>query len=273
MSTVIAATQVKALRDKTGISMGDCKKALVEANGDEAQAMEILQKKFAGQMEMRANKEAANGRIGAYADGKVGALIELRCETDFVANNDDFKAAANCIAEIAARSGITDPEQLLNTKGPDGRTAQDIMTTAYSTLKENMQLARAACIDNAAACYVHHNGLVGTIIAASGDGGEIAKQICWHIAAQKVLEGLTRADIPKDSVEQARKTMKEQAGDKPPQIADKIVDGKMNKWFGERILPEQPFLPGDGKETVGEVAGKAGITLTGYLKFELGEKA
>lgn len=272
MPETITATQVKALRDKTGISMGDCKKALTESGGDEAQAIEILRRKYAGQMDMRADKEAANGRIGAYADGRVGALVELRCETDFVANSADFKSAANALAGIAARSGATAPEKLLAAKGDEGQSGQDIITAAYSKLKEKMVLARAAKLDKGAACYVHHNGLVGTVVAASGPGGEAAKQMCMHIAAQKVLDGLTREDISPAEVDKARQLMREQAAGKPANIVDKIVLGKMDKWYGERVLLEQAFAM-DDKKTVGQVAKEAGITISGYLKFELGAKS
>ncbi len=272
MATTIPASQVKALRDKTGISMGDCKKALVEAEGDEAKAIEILQKKYAGQMETRADKEAANGRIGAYADGQVGAVVELRCETDFVAHSDHFKAAADALARLVAKSGVTDPDQLLQAKGDDGKSGQDIVAAAYATLKENMKIARAGRIDRGVACYVHHNGLVGTVVAADADGDEVARQICMHTAAQRTLHGLTREDVDPGEVEKARERMTEQAAGKPENIVEKIVTGKMNKWYGERVLLEQPFAM-DDKKTVAQVAKEAGITVSGYLKFELGVKA
>lgn len=271
METKIPATQVKALRDKTGISMGDCKKALLEAEGDDAKALEVLQTKFAGQMEKRADKEAANGRIGAYTDGKVGALVELRCETDFVATNDQFKSAADAIAQIVGHTGTTEPEQILQTKGPDGRTGQDIITNAYAMLKENIKIARAARIDKGIASYVHHNGLVGTIVAADTEGDGLAKQICMHTAAQQTLDGLTREDVDAAEAEKARERMKEQAAGKPESIVEKIVTGKMNKWFAERVLLEQPFAL-DDKKTVGQVAKDGGVTLSGYLKFVLGAK-
>lgn len=271
MAATIAATQVKALRDKTGISMGDCKKALVEADGDESQALDILQRNHAGQMERRADKETAHGRIGAYTDGKVGALVELRCETDFVGNSEDFKSAASALAELAAKSGVTDPEQLLKTSGDDGQSGQDIIAAAYGKLKENIKLARVAKIDNGVAWYVHHNGLVGTVLAADSDGDGAAKQISMHIAAQPTLDGLIRGDVDSGEVEKAGALMREQAVGKPENIVEKIVTGKMNKWYAERVLIEQPFAI-DDKKTVGQVAEQAGIKISGFLKFELGAK-
>ncbi len=271
MAATISASQVKSLRAKTGISMSDCKKALAQADGDESQAMDILQKQYAGQMEKRADKEAANGRIGAFVDGEAGALVELRCETDFVANSDHFKSAADALARLASKGGVTDTDQLLQTKSDDGNTGQDIIAAAYGTLKENIKLARVARIEGGVACYVHHNGLVGTVIAADGDGGELGKQICMHTAAQQTLDGLSRDDIDATEVEKARELMKYQAKGKPENIVEKIVSGKMDKWYGERVLLEQPFAL-DDKKTVGQVAKDAGITVSGYLRFELGGK-
>ncbi len=271
MAATISASQVKSLRAKTGISMSDCKKALVEANGDEDQAMDILQKQYAGQMEKRADKEAANGRIGAFADGEVGALVELRCETDFVANSEHFKSAADALARLAAKGGVADPERLLQAQSDDGNTGQDIIAAAYGTLKENIKLARVARIESGVSCYVHHNGLVGTVIAADGDGSGLGKQICMHTAAQQTLDGLNRDDVDATEVEKAREFMKDQATGKPENIVEKIVSGKMDKWYGERVLLEQPFAL-DDKKTVGQVAKDAGIAISGYLRFELGGK-
>ena len=267
----ISAAQVKSLRDKTGISMGDCKKALVETDGNEEQALDILKKKYEGKLDTRAHKEAANGRIGAYTDGKIGALVELRCETDFVANNKDFVTAANDIAKLSADTGITDVNTLLETKGQDGRTAKDIIAEAYGKLQEKIVLERSQTIKNGAAWYVHHNGLIGTIVAAEDANPEVAKHICMHVAAQKVLSGLKRDDVNQKEVEEARSIMMEQAKGKPEEIATKIVDGKMNKWYGERVLLEQPFAM-DDKKTVGQIAEEAKMKIVGYLKYELGVK-
>ncbi len=272
MAATISASQVKSLRDKTGISMSYCKKALVEAEGDQTQAMDILQKQYAGQVDKRADKEAANGRIGAFVDGEAGALVELRCETDFVANSDPFKSAADALARLASKRGVTDPDQLLQTQSDDGNTGQDIIAAAYGTLKENIKLARVTRIEGGVACYVHHNGLVGTVIAADGDGSGVAKQICMHTAAQQTLDGLNRDDLDPAEIKKAREWMKDQAKGKPENIVEKIVVGKMDKWYGERVLLEQPFAL-DDKKTVAQVAKDAGITVSGYLKFELGVKS
>jgi len=267
----ISAAQVKALRDKTDISMADCKKALVEAGGDENQALEILKKKYADQMEGRSHKEAGNGRIGAFTNGQCGALIELRCETDFVANSEAFIETANALAALVVQSGETDINKILETKDANEKSGKELIADAYGKLKENINLSRASKIDQGVGCYVHHNGRVGTVVAADGSGDQIAKHICMHVAAQQVLTGLRREDVAPDEVEQARARMMEQAQGKPPEIAEKIVNGKMNKWYGERVLLEQPFAM-DDKKTVQNVADEAGINLSGYIKMEVGQE-
>ena len=236
MAATISASQVKSLRDKTGISMSDCKKALVQADGDESQAMNILQKQYAGQMKKRADKEAANGRIGAFVDVKAGALVELRCETDFVGSSDHFKSAADALARLASEGGVTDPDQLLQTKADDGTTGQDIIAAAYGTLKENIKLARVARIEGGVACYVHHNGLVGTVIAADGDGSGVAKQICMHTAAQQTLDGLNRDDVNATEVEKAREFMKDQATGKPENIVEILSAESMLRYYKTPVM-------------------------------------
>src|SRR5262245_22761596 len=152
----ISAKQVQALRSKTDLAMMDCKAALVEAAGDETKALEILRKKFADKMSTRSDKEAANGRIGVFADGKAAALVEVRCETDFVATNDAFRALADSVAQASASSGVTDVEKLKGTKTAAGRTVNELFVDAFGKLKENMNVQRAMRLDGAGACYVHH---------------------------------------------------------------------------------------------------------------------
>ncbi|MCG3137845.1 MAG: Elongation factor Ts [Phycisphaerae bacterium] len=269
--TTISAAQVKALRDKTGVSMGDCKNALVEAGGDETKAMELLKRKYAGKLDTRADKEAANGRIGAYVNGLIGALVELRCETDFVSANSEFAKSANALAAIAAQHRLSDPNAVLEAKGADGHSGKDIITETYGKFQEKLVIARVATIEHGVAFYVHHNGKIGSVVAASQPNPEVAKQICMHIAAQQTIDGLNREAVDPQAVAEARSFMMEEAKGKPANIAEKMVEGKLNKWYAERVLLEQPFAL-DDKITIGQMAKDAGMTVTGYLKFELGVK-
>lgn len=265
----ITAKQVQALRTKTDLAMMDCKKALVEAGGDENKALEILRKKFADKMSQRAEKETANGRIGVYADDKAVALAELRCETDFVATNDEFKGVADKLAEHCAVTGVTDVEEAKKTKMNGGSTVEEFLVDAFGKMKENLQLRRLSRIEGAGACYVHHNGKVGAAIACNNAPGDAGRSICMHIASTPVIMGLKREDVDATAVSDAREEAKEGAKGKPEQIANKIIDGKMDKWYSERVLVEQPFVM-DDKKSVGEFAKENGFSIEGYIKYEVG---
>jgi elongation factor Ts len=268
----ISAKQVQALRSKTDLAMMDCKNALVEAGGDEAKALEILRKKFADKMSVRADKEAANGRIGIFADGGGAALCEVRCETDFVATNDTFRALADQIAEAALRSGLTEGEKLKSAQAAGGRAVNDLLVDAFGKLKENMNVQRARLVAGAGAAYVHHNGKVGAAIGCDKAPGEAGRHVCMHIASTQLITGLTREDVPTADVEAARAKFKEEVKGKPEQIIDKIVSGKMDKWYGERVLVEQPFVM-DDKKTVGAYAKEHGFVVQAFAKMEVGAKS
>ena len=265
----ISAKQVQALRAKTGLAMMDCKKALVEADGNEAKAMEILREKFAGKMADRAHKETANGRIGVFADGESAVLVELRCETDFVATNDGFKAFADSLAAQCARTGITDVETFKASTMPDGKTVNDLFVDAFGKMKENLALRRLVKIEGSGACYVHHNGKVASAITCEGDPGEAGRQICMHIASTTTILGVTREEVDAALVKEARDKATEEAAGKPEQIIEKIVNGKMDKWFAERVLPEQAFVM-DDKKTVGDHAKENGFTIGRFVRYEVG---
>ncbi len=265
----ISAKQVSALREKTGLAMMDCKKALVEAAGDDQKALDILRRKFADKMTERADRETANGRIGAYGGASGAALVELRCETDFVATNSDFRSMADKLAETSATTGVTEVESFKSAKMAGGQTVQDFLIDAFGRIKENIQVKRLARLDGTGACYVHHNGRVGTAIACDKDPGEAGRNICMHIASTPVILGLRRDDVPAGLVAQAKEKAAEEAAGKPPQIIDKIVAGKMDKWYAERVLVEQPFVMDDTK-SVKQIAEENGFNILGYLKFEVG---
>lgn len=269
--SAISAKQVQALRAKTGLAMMDVKSALVEAGGNEEAAIEILRKKFADKMSTRADREAANGRIGVHADDKAAAMCELRCETDFVATNSDFRMVADKIAEHCAASGITDVEQLKSSKMPDGQTVQGFLTDAFGRLKENMQLKRLVRLEGPGASYVHHNGQVGTIIVGTADPGDAGRGVCMHIASAATISGRVREDVPEKEIAEAREKASADLGGKPPEIQQKIVSGKMDKWFAERVLVEQPFVM-DDKKSVGEFARENGFEIKDFVKFEVGER-
>jgi elongation factor Ts len=265
----ITAKQVQALRAKTDLAMMDCKKALVEADGDETQALDILRKKFADKMAERSDREVANGRIGVYADDNAVSLIELRCETDFVATNDDFKALANKLAEHCAKSGITDVEAFKTSKMDGGGTVHEFLVDAFGKMKENLELRRLSRAEGPGACYVHHNGKVAAAILCDTPPGEAGRSVCMHIASTQTIMGCVREDVPPATVAEAREAAAESAQGKPEQIVAKIVDGKMNRWFSERVLVEQPFVM-DDKKSIGEFGKENGFAVKSFLKAEVG---
>ena len=265
----ITAKQVQALRAKTDLAMMDCKKALVEADGDEAKAMEILRKQFANKMSDRAEKETANGRIGVFADDTAVALVEVRCETDFVATNDTFQAFADRIAERCARTGLTTVDELKASKLPDGMTVGDALTDLYGKLKENMSIHRLKKLDGAGACYVHHNGKVGAAIICDTPPGEPGRHVCMHVASTQDIFGVVREDLDQKRVADARERAMGEVEGKPEQIREKIVTGKMNKWYGTHVLTEQPFVM-DDKKSVNDFAKENAFAIKAFLKFEVG---
>lgn len=275
----ISASQVQALRAKTDLPLMDCKKALIEANGSEEGAIELLRKRFADKMSSRADKEAANGRIGAFTDAKGGALAEMRCETDFVAGNSVFVELANGFARQVAATHGKSPAELIDSKAEfaGGRTMKQLMADAFGKLNENMEFRRGQCIHGACSSYVHHNGKVGAIVALDKANDEIGRQICMHVASRQLLLGLDRSAVDKKAVAEAEEAVRAEMkadpknASKPANIIDKMFAGKMDRWYGERVLIEQPFAL-DDKKTVGQAAKEAGVTITGYLRFELGEK-
>ncbi len=265
----ITAQQVQRLRSKTDLAMMDCKKALVESGGDETRALEILRKKFADKMSDRADKETANGRIGVFADDQAASLAELRCETDFVATNDAFKELANTVAEQCARTGITDVEKLKTSKLPNGRTVQDLLVDAFGKLKENIAIHRLSRIAGPGACYVHHNGKVAAAVACDRPPAEPGRHVCMHIASTAAIAGLTREDVNPAEVSEARDRATAEARGKPEPILKKIVDGKLDKWYAERVLIEQPFVM-DDKTTINAYTEANGFTVKAFAKFEVG---
>lgn len=266
----INAKQVQELRAETGLAMMDCKKALVETEGDKTKAKDVLRKKFADKMTDRASKETANGRIGVYAGPEAAALVELRCETDFVAGNDVFRALADRLAEHCAKTGITKVEDFKKSAMDDGETVATFMVDAFGKMKENMEIKRLQKIEGGVgACYVHHNGQVAAAIVCDKAPDEAGRQVCMHVASTALITGLTREDADPKAVAEARERATGDAQGKPEQIIAKIVDGKMNKWYAERVLLEQPFVM-DDKKSVCDFAKENGFSIKAFAKFEVG---
>ncbi|TWT46318.1 Elongation factor Ts [Phycisphaerae bacterium RAS1] len=269
----ITAAMVNELRNKTGLPMMQCKKALVEAGGNMDKATDILRKGGAAVGQKLAGRETSQGRVACYVDGGKAGIIVLRCETAPVANTVDFQKLANLLAKQAANLDNATPESLMASKMADNpsRSVQDEWNEAMNRIRENMQLAKAARLTGVVGSYLHHNGQVGVIVQMSGEcPDEVRTDVCMHAAAMRPM-CTTREEVDPALVAKEREIAAELVKGKPPQIVDKIVSGKLDKWYSEIVLVEQLFVK-DDKQTVGQyVASRAkGVTVSRFHRFDVG---
>jgi elongation factor Ts len=271
----ITAAMVKTLRDKTGLPMMECKKALTEAGGDQDQAIEILRKMGAGKIQKMATREATEGRIACFVDPAVGraGIVELRCETAPVAGNEQFVELATTIAQSAAALDVPNAETIREEPlpGDSSKTIGTLMDEVFNRMRENMKIARVACLSGDVGQYVHHNGQVGVLIQMSGPcSEELKSDLCMHIAALNP-PCLRREDADPKEVEQQQAVFAEEAQGKPAPIVEKIVGGKMNRWYSEFVLLDQPFVK-DDKKSVAQVlkAADPDLTVSRLIRFEVG---
>jgi len=269
----ISAKEVMTLRNKTGLPMMACKKALAEANGDLEQAENILRKQIKGKMETRSERAAGEGRIGIAVNEKSGtaAIVEIRAETDFTAKNEMFVKMTDKVAQLALEEGSTGDVSVTES-----------ITAAIDEVRistgENCSFARGHKMigetgTTAYGKYIHHDGKTGVLIQATGSiNDDTMRQICMHVAAADPRPlGVTSNDIPADLVEKERKFRIEQAMEsgKPQEIAEKIVEGGMRKFYEETALMEQAFVV-DPSKKIKDLVG-ANASIEGFLRWQVGE--
>lgn len=272
----ITAQMVRDLRERSGLPMMDCKQALGETGGDVDKAMELLRKRGAAAAEKKAGRATAEGRIGSYVDPQKGvaALVEMLCESAPVSNNPIFKELADKIAKQAALTGETSADAIRTAKFVDDptQTINDLIHAVINVIRENMQIGRIVRIEGRPAEYVHFNGKVGVVLAAEGAASDEAllRDVCMHIAFTNP-QAVSREQVPADLVAKEKEIATEQvkASGKPAAIVDKIVTGKLDRWFSERVLVEQPFVK-DDKKTVGEVLKAAGMQVKCFTRLQVG---
>lgn len=269
----ISAKEVMVLRNKTGLSMMECKKALEETNGDVAAAEDFLRKKLKGKMDTRTDRAAGEGRIAiaVSSDGRAGSIVELRAETDFTAKNEKFVEAANAIVKMSlqAHDGEVTPTPEM----------QKFVDELRISTGENISIARLHKLSGGGATmfgtYVHHDGKTGVLLQCEGSvSQDVARQICMHVtAAVPRPQGVSAQDIPAHIVDKERKFRIEQAMEsgKPKEIAEKMVEGGMRKFFEEVALLEQPFVV-DPTKKIKDLLGKDG-TIVAFLRWQVGETA
>ena len=274
---MITASQVKELREKTGAGMMDCKKVLTETNGDEEKAIELLRERGIAKAAKKSDRIAAEGLVAAYVtdDHKIGAVVEVNAETDFVAKNEEFRTFVNDIVkQIVAKNPAT-VEELLAQKSdvePD-KTVQDVLTNKIATIGENMSIRRFERFETTGLIesYIHGAGKIGVLVEMEGGNSELAKDVCMQIAAARP-EYLDRNDVPADRVEHEMEILKAQAVNegKPEAVAEKIVQGRIGKFYGEICLVEQDFVK-DPSQKVGKLVESKGAKIVRFARFEKGE--
>jgi elongation factor Ts len=260
----VSASMVKELRERTGLGMMDCKKALVEADGDIDQAIESLRKSSGMKAAKKAGRIASDGLLGSKVDGTSGVIVEVNCETDFAAKNEGFIAFVGKVTDKVAESGVTDIEAL---------GLEDEREALVQKIGENISIRRAEVFkdEGTVAEYLHTNGKIGVMLSLTGGSEDLGKDIAMHIAAMNPTV-VGPDDAPADLVAQEREiyTAQAQESGKPPEIIEKMIDGRIKKYLAEISLTEQPFVK-DGDIKVGALLKKEGATVNRFVRFEVGE--
>jgi len=272
----ITAAAVKALRDRTGLPMMECKKALTESDGDEVAAVELLNRRYKGKMAERADRETGEGRIEVYIadDKKSGAIIELRCETNPVAKTDDFVNLTGTIAKVVAAQSEREPtsEAILAADAGTGKTVNDVLVDTYSRLQETMNLGRCRKVSGEFLThYVHHDGKSGILLAldAAPSPEAVGVDLAQHTLFTKPM-AISREGMPADAIEKMSETARTVAKDdgKPDHIIEKIVQGKVNAFCAEHALMEQEHVKPDyEKKRVKDVLKSAGVSAVTDLEI------
>ena len=268
----ITASMVKELRERTGAGMMECKKALVEADGDLDAAAEALRKAGAAKADKKAGRVAADGRIVIKQDGGKAAVVEVNSETDFVAKDENFVAFAEAIADAVLASGVTDAEALGSQSLADGRTIEAARTELVQKVGENISVRRAAVVENAGPIGAYtHGARIGAIVALEGGDEDLARDIAMHVAAINPV-CVDEAGVPAETLETEKRIFTEQAeaSGKPAEIIEKMVTGRVAKFLKEITLVGQPFVK-DPDVTVGKLLGGANASVTSFVRYEVGE--
>ncbi len=277
----ISATAVKELRERTGAGMMDCKKALIDTDGNVEEAIKVLRTKGLAAAAKKAHRAASEGAVLVEGDAQRAVVMELNCETDFVARNDDFQEFARVLAAQALKEGLGSVEALKERPfaGDPQHTVEQAISQRVATIGENIVLSNLALVEAAAGCklasYVHMGGTIGVVVEGTESvPDEALRDVAMHVAASDP-RFVTREEVTPELLDGERAIAKQQVIDqgKPEHIAEKIVSGKMEKFFEHTVLTEQPFAK-DPSVTVGEYVTQAGGPEAGirrFVRFRLGE--
>ena len=275
---MITAALVKELREKTGAGMMDCKKVLTETDGDMEKAMELLRERGIAKAAKKSDRVAAEGLVECYIseDGKVGSVVEVNAETDFVAKNDEFRTFVADVAKQIVEKNPKDVQELLEQESiaVAGKTVQGVLVDKIATIGENMNIRRFErfeTTDGMIEKYIHGDGKIAVLVNMTSGDETLAKDICMQIAAAKP-EYIDRDSVPADRVEKEKEILKAQTMNegKPEAIAEKIVMGRLGKFYGEICLTEQDFVK-DPNMKVSKLLEEKGAKVVEFARFEKGE--
>lgn len=272
----ISAAMVKELRERTGSGMMECKKALVEANGDMELAIENMRKAGLAKADKKSGRIAAEGMIGVKlsSDNKTVVMVDINCETDFVAKGDDFTGFVNEVADALLAGNVENDEQLQSLKLANGVTVDERRRELISRIGENITVRRFVkftTTEGVQACYLH-GSKIGVIVELAKDDAELGKDIAMHIAASKP-DYVSEDQVPADVIAKEKEIFFAQAleSGKPAEIVEKMVAGRIKKFLAEITLVGQPFIKAEDGKTVGKLLAEKGNSVVRFVRFEVGE--
>lgn len=267
---MISASLVKELREKTGAGMLDCKKALEANNGDMDASIDWLREKGISKAAKKADRIAAEGLAAIKIDGNTAAIVEVNSETDFVAKNPEFQELVDAILDVVVKNDVKTVEEALACDG-----LNDLVVAKTSKIGEKLSFRRFEKVtktdDQAFGSYIHMGGKIAVLTVLNGASEEVARDVAMHAAAMRPTY-VKKEDVPADELERERTVLKEQAMNegKPAEIAEKMVAGRIQKYYKEICLEEQPFVK-DGDVTVGKFVANNGGTIDQMIRYEVGE--
>ena len=269
----ITAAMVKELRERTGAGMMECKKALSEAGGDMDAAIEIMRKSGAAKAVKKAGRVAAEGKIAVAMDDGKAAIVEVNCETDFVAKDDNFAAFVDQVAETILKTQVADVEELNAADLKDGKSVEEVRQELVAKIGENVQIRRFAemTVEGGAMASYLHGTRIGVLVALKGGDEDLARDVAMHIAASRPV-CIDESGVPQDMLDKEREIIRAQAEEsgKPAEIVEKMIGGRIKKYLAEITLVGQPFVK-DPDTTVGKLLSGAGAEVIDFVRYEVGE--
>ncbi len=272
---MFSASDVKTLREKTGAGMLDCKKALDETKGDIDKAVDWLREKGIAKAAKKADRIAAEGLAEIFIDGNKALVLEVNCETDFVAKNEEFKALVNKMGNAILANGTSSDKEALEIK-VDGETINDMIIALTSKLGEKISFRRmtaATKADNQSyGSYIHMGGKIASLVIIEGNNSEVAREVAMHAAAMRPLY-VNEADVPSNVLEREKEIMRQELLNegKPADKIDNILVGKVRKYYEEVCLENQIYVKAENKETVGKFLDANNAKLVSFVRYEVGE--